>query len=55
MAGYIISGGGTGDLTLYNTETGKEVRQFVGHTSIVGPSRSHLITKRWSPGRTIKR
>ena len=32
---YIISGGGTGDLTLYDTETGKEVRQFVGHTSTV--------------------
>jgi WD40 repeat protein len=29
---YIVSGGSNGVLTLYSTETGKEVRPFVGHS-----------------------
>lgn len=34
-ARYIASGGSNGVLTLYNTETGKPIREFVGHTSDV--------------------
>jgi hypothetical protein len=32
---YIVSGGGNGVLTLYDTKTGQEMHQFVGHTGDV--------------------
>ena len=30
----VVSGGGTGDLTLYNTQTGKKIRDLIGHRGV---------------------
>jgi len=34
-AGQLVSGGSAGILTLYETQTGNKVRDFIGHTSMV--------------------
>jgi WD40 repeat protein len=46
---YLVSGGGNGFLTLYETETGRKVRDFVGHTGdvwaiAVAPDNQFLVS-----------
>src|SRR5262249_47701349 len=54
---FIVSGGSNGFLTLYDRETGKEGRQFVGHTGdvwavAVAPDNRTVVSR--SPDPTIK-